>query len=173
MDPSFLIILLLAFGAMWLMTSRTRKQQREAADFRANLEVGQDVMTGSGLYGTIVEVDGDTITLESTPGNETRWIRAAIAKLVPPAEDVVADDEEEYDETDDEAYDDGTYEDELAADGTYDDGDAATLDDERDVPVTGDVRPDRGAGSHSARIDVPDDLSTLDDGRRDDGTSPR
>ena len=58
-----IIILALAFGAMWLMTSRTRKQQREAADFRANLEVGQEVMTGSGLYGTIVAVDGDTITL--------------------------------------------------------------------------------------------------------------
>ena len=83
MDPSFIIIIALAFGAMWLMSSRTRKQQRVAGDFRANLEVGNEVMTGSGLFGTIVEIDGDTITLESTPGNETRWIRAAIAKIVP------------------------------------------------------------------------------------------
>ena len=75
----------LVLGVMWLMTSRTRKQQRAAADFRANLEVGQEVMTGSGLYGTIVDIDGDTVTLESTPGSRTRWIRAAIAKLVPPA----------------------------------------------------------------------------------------
>ncbi|NMR20129.1 preprotein translocase subunit YajC [Cellulomonas fimi] len=95
MDPSFLIILALAFGAMWLMTSRTRKQQRAAADFRANLEVGQEVMTGSGLYGTVVEVEDDVITLESTPGNRTRWIRAAIAKVVEPPVAGTTDDEAE------------------------------------------------------------------------------
>jgi preprotein translocase subunit YajC len=90
-----IIILALAFGAMWLMTSRTRKQQRAAADFRANLEVGQEVMTGSGLYGTVVDVDGDVITLESTPGNRTRWIRAAVAKVVEPPVAEAADDDAE------------------------------------------------------------------------------
>ncbi|WNB87346.1 preprotein translocase subunit YajC [Cellulomonas sp. ATA003] len=147
MDPSFLIILLVAFGAMWLMTSRTRKQQREAADFRANLEVGQEVMTGSGLYGTIVAVDGDTITLESTPGNETRWIRAAIAKLVPPTDDAVADEEYEDDEATDE-YADEEYVDEYA-DGT--DADVA----------------------YAETTEVPDDLSTLKDRRTDDGPENR
>ena len=98
-----LIILALAFGAMYLMTSRTRKQQRAAADFRANLEVGQEVMTGSGLYGTIVDVDGDVITLESMPGSQSRWIRAAIAKLVPPADDTLTD--EDADEDDETEYD--------------------------------------------------------------------
>ena len=93
-----IIILVLAFGAMWLMTNRTRKQQRKAGDFRANLEVGQEVMTGSGLYGTIVALDDDTITLESTPGNRSRWIRAAISKLVEPpvVEEATADDAGEY-----------------------------------------------------------------------------
>ncbi|MFI2752094.1 preprotein translocase subunit YajC [Cellulomonas sp. P22] len=102
MDASFLLIIALAFGAMWLMTSRTRKQQRQVSDFRANLEVGQEVMTGSGLFGTIVAIDDDIITLESTPGNESRWLRAAIAKLVePPVEDESdGDDDEDYDEDD-------------------------------------------------------------------------
>ena len=152
-----LIILALAFGAMWLMTSRTRKQQREAADFRANLEVGQEVMTGSGLYGTIVDVDGDVITLESTPGNRTRWIRAAIAKLVPPAEPV--EDEVYEDEADDEAY---------ADDMDYAD-DVADLEDDRTRREGVDLSKDHGAH----RIDVPDDLSTIDDRRRDDGPATR
>lgn len=84
MDLPFLIILVLAFGALWFMSSRTRKQQREAADFRANLAIGDEVMTGSGLFGTVTAVDGDVVTLESTPGNETRWLRAAIARRVDP-----------------------------------------------------------------------------------------
>ncbi|WP_255371896.1 preprotein translocase subunit YajC [Cellulosimicrobium sp. CUA-896] len=37
MDISFILILALAAGAMFLMTSRTRKQQREAQSFRSNL----------------------------------------------------------------------------------------------------------------------------------------
>ena len=141
-----ILILVLAFGAMWLMSSRTRKQQRQAGDFRANLEVGQEVMTGSGFYGTIVEVDGDTITLESTPGNESRWIRAAISKLVePPVE------EELDDELDDEADDDLDEYDDDAADDELDDA-AGTDDADDDADV----------------IEVPDDLSTLPGQTKDD-----
>lgn len=79
-----LFILALAFGAMWLMTRRTRKQQKEAADFRSNLAPGQEVMTGSGLFGTVVAVDGDIVTLETSPGVTSRWLRPAIAKNVTP-----------------------------------------------------------------------------------------
>jgi preprotein translocase subunit YajC len=140
-----LLPFVLVVGVMWLMTSRNRKQQRAAADFRANLEVGQEVMTGSGLYGTIVAIDGDTITLESTPGNGSRWIRAAIAKLVPPAEDdTLVEDDDTVDDAGLTADDDAHY-----------------------------VEPERGAAPHGDRIDVPDDLSTLDERRRPDGPESR
>ena len=93
-DPAFFIILLLALGAMWLMTSRTRKQQKEATAFRANLAPGQDVMTGSGLFGTVVAVEDDVVTLETSPGVTSRWLRPAIAKLVePPVEEDGGEDE--------------------------------------------------------------------------------
>jgi preprotein translocase subunit YajC len=95
-----LAILALAFGAMWLMTSRTRKQQKKAAAFRSNLAPGQEVMTGSGLFGTIVEVSEETVTIETSPGVTSRWLRPAIAKLVEPpvAEDEDADAEDEYED---------------------------------------------------------------------------
>jgi preprotein translocase subunit YajC len=148
-----LLPLALVVGVMWLMTSRNRKQQRQAADFRANLEIGQEVMTGSGLYGTIVDVDGDTITLESTPGNHTRWIRAAIAKLVPPVEP--ADDDLVDDAADDTAY--------------VDDDDTLTADGDAHRAVQ-----DYGTTPRVDRIDVPDDLSSLDERRRPgDGTESR
>lgn len=94
MDYSFLAILAVAFGAMWLMTSRTRKQQKAAADFRANLAPGQEVMTGSGLFATVVDIEDDIVTLETSPGVTSRWLRPAIAKLVePPVTDEDADEE--------------------------------------------------------------------------------
>ena len=101
MDPSFLVILAVALGALWLMSNRTRKQQRTAAEFRNNLVAGDEVMTASGLLGTVVDVEDDVITLESAPGSQTRWIRAAIAKKIDPVveetgdvdDDVEAEDE--------------------------------------------------------------------------------
>jgi preprotein translocase subunit YajC len=168
-----LIILALAFGAMWLMTSRTRKQQRQAADFRANLEVGQEVMTGSGLYGTIVAVDGDVITLESMPGSQSRWIRAAIAKLVPPADDTLADDAEDAEDADDDGVED---ESEYEYDAEYDE----TVDDDATYPGADETAPHEGvrlSKDHGAtrvdRIDVPDDLSSMDERRPDDGPDRR
>ncbi|MFE6235537.1 preprotein translocase subunit YajC [Cellulosimicrobium sp. NPDC057862] len=151
MDISFILILALAAGAMFLMTSRTRKQQREAQNFRATLAPGQEVMTGSGMFGTIVDVDdeADVITIESTPGNQSRWLRAAIAKLVDPPV-------EETEETE---------------------GD----DSSEPAAVYGSANPDPSTSKGDVDdLVVPDDLSGLTDdgsekdrGRRDDGTDTK
>jgi preprotein translocase subunit YajC len=130
---SFLFILIIAFGALWLMSSRTRKQQRAASEFRNNLVVGDEVMTGSGLFGTVVDVEDDVITLETSPGgSRTRWIRAAVAKKIEP-----------------------TVED-------------TTLDDDEDQLEPADGEADRLARADDEVIDVPDDLSSLPDVRKDD-----
>lgn len=127
MDTGIIILFALLLGGMWLMSNRTRKQQQKAQAFRDNLQPGDEVMTGSGLFATVVSVDADVVTLEASPGNQTRWLKAAISKLVePPAEpDEDPADNEEYDED---------YEDEELVD---DDA-----------------------------IDVPDDLSSLDEPRK-------
>ncbi len=115
------VILIVLLGAMWYMSSRSRKQQAKALEFRNNLKPGDEVMTHSGMLGTVVEVEGDNITLESGPGSQSRWIRAAIAKLMEPTTEV-ADDE---DEANDEEYDDDIeVPDDLSSlDETHDDGD--------------------------------------------------
>ena len=87
------IFLYVVLGALVLMmffgSRRARKQQREASAFRDSLEVGTEVMTGSGFFGTIVAVEGDRITLVADDGGRSTWIRQAIAKVVEP---VVEDD---------------------------------------------------------------------------------
>lgn len=143
MDPFLLTLLLLFAVVLWFMSSRSRRQQREQSDFRANLEVGQEVMTGSGLFGVVVDVDGDVITLESA-GSQSMWLRAAIAKLAEPPFAPVGDDEDDED----------------AADGDAADGDAAGA--ERKGPG---AQNDDDLG-----LEVPDDLSGLEPRteRRDD-----
>ncbi len=97
---SMYLILILAVVAFWFMSRRTRKQQRAQQEFRNTLEAGDEVMTASGMIGTVVEIEDDAITLESEPGGgRTRWVRAAIAKKIEPP--VV--DEDEVDDVDDDA----------------------------------------------------------------------
>lgn len=94
MELFILFAVLLAL--MFFMSSRTRKQQKEQQAFRAQLAPGQEVMTGSGLVGTVVAIDeaADTVTIESTPGVQTRWLRAAVAKRMDTATPAAAVDEE-------------------------------------------------------------------------------
>jgi preprotein translocase subunit YajC len=67
---------------MWLMSSRTRKQQRAQLEMRNALAPGDEVITGAGLYGTVVSAEGDVIVLETGPGVQQRWARAAILRKV-------------------------------------------------------------------------------------------
>ncbi len=144
MDP-LLLVLGIAILAMLWMSSRTRKQQRAAQDFRSLLQPGDEVMTGSGLFGTVVAVDDehDIITLESVPGAPSRWLRAAIAKKIEPVVPVGDDAPDDEVQADDE-YEDDEYDDEYDED----------QDDEGEVPD----------------VVVPDDLSSLDP--RDDVPPP-
>jgi preprotein translocase subunit YajC len=45
-------------------------------------------MTGSGLYGTVLSIDGDEVELEVAPGVTNRYARRAIVNVIQP---VVAD----------------------------------------------------------------------------------
>ena len=95
MGPEFLILIAVFALMMWMMSRGAKKQRQAAADLRANLETGQQVMTASGFYGTIVDIDGDVITLESTPGMETLWKRDAIHAVTEPPFAVVDDGEDD------------------------------------------------------------------------------
>ncbi|HEX2771852.1 MAG TPA: preprotein translocase subunit YajC, partial [Micromonosporaceae bacterium] len=43
---------------------------------------GDEIVTIGGLYGTVISVDDETVTLEVAPGVHTRYARPAIARVV-------------------------------------------------------------------------------------------
>ena len=62
---SFWIMLILIFVVMWLFMIRPqRKQQKELENFRSGLKKGDRVITAGGIYGTVAEVDGNTVLLK-------------------------------------------------------------------------------------------------------------
>jgi preprotein translocase subunit YajC len=108
MQPQSLVFLLLAAGFLYLMFSRSRRQQRSAQQMQAGVVPGTKIVTTAGLYATVVEIDGQTVTLETAPGQHSQWDRRAIARVLPDqtlAERAVNDEDEE--DTDDDM-EDGT-----------------------------------------------------------------
>ena len=75
---SFLIIIVL-FVIAWVVLILPK--QRENA-FVQSLAVGDEVMTGSGIYGTLVEVSEAMVLLQVAPGVEIKIARRAIASQV-------------------------------------------------------------------------------------------
>jgi preprotein translocase subunit YajC len=100
--------LLLMFGLlgvmMYFMTRRQRRAQEQQMTLQNSLEVGDRVMTTSGLYGTVTNTDESaTVTLDISLSSgagagagavvETEWLRAAIREKVAPVEETDDDDE--------------------------------------------------------------------------------
>ena len=143
-----ILILAIGFAFLWFTSRRNRKQQAMLAEFRDSLAPGQEVVTRFGMYGTIVELDEETVTLETSPGSTSRWVRAAVDRLATPADETADDeavDDEDLDDEDldDEDLDDGEYDeydDELDEDGTAD-ADAAVVPDDASSLTTD---PDAG-----------------------------
>jgi preprotein translocase subunit YajC len=78
-----ILILLVLFGMAYLIIvlPRQRELKRHQA-LMGQLAVGDDVMMGSGVYGTIRQIDGDFVHLEVTPGVELKIAKRAVAAKV-------------------------------------------------------------------------------------------
>jgi preprotein translocase subunit YajC len=85
-DYAGLIFLALPLLLLWLVVSRTRRQQRTLAAAQSSVQPGLWVMTTSGLHGKVVEADDvdaaqPTVLIEIAPGVHTRWARLAVAEV--------------------------------------------------------------------------------------------
>ena len=78
-----LIIFVVVVGGLLIFSSRARRRQAQVALDRAEkITVGTEVMTTSGLYGTVVaRNDDDTVLLSIAPGVEVKWALAALRDL--------------------------------------------------------------------------------------------
>ena len=66
MDSSMMwIMLILMFVIMYFFMIRPQnKKQKEIAQFRRSLQVGQSVITAGGIHGTIKEINDNDVMLE-------------------------------------------------------------------------------------------------------------
>jgi preprotein translocase subunit YajC len=94
--------LLLIFVAMYFLMIRPQQRRARAQrDLIQSLEVGDEVVTIGGMFGTVRDVDDDAVMVEVSPGTTLRFVKSAIArKLV--VDDEGGDEEFAEEEADDE-----------------------------------------------------------------------
>ena len=79
---SLIVFLLIPVGMYFLLIRPQRKRQREQVAMQQAVQVGDEVMTTSGLYGFITEIDGDIAWLAVDDDVQIRIARAAIQRKV-------------------------------------------------------------------------------------------
>jgi len=97
-----LLVLILLFGVMYAAMIRPQqKRAREHQALVAAVQVGDEVMTTAGIFGTVTDVEGDVISIEISPGVVMRVARAAIGRRMS-AELAEYEAGETFDDIDDE-----------------------------------------------------------------------
>jgi preprotein translocase subunit YajC len=81
------VLLILFMAAAYFLIIRPQQRRRKQVEsVQRALGPGDEIVTVAGLYGTVVEVDDQTVTLEVAPGVNNRYSRQAVAQVVTPAD---------------------------------------------------------------------------------------
>jgi preprotein translocase subunit YajC len=99
-----LLIFIVPFGLLFVFMRNQQRRVRQQQALQSSAEVGDEVLTTAGIFGTIVDEDEEegTVTVEIAPGTQIRMVRSGIARRL--TEDDDYDDETDDDVTD---HDDG------------------------------------------------------------------
>jgi preprotein translocase subunit YajC len=80
--PGFLFIIVIGFLLIWLIVVRPQKRrQNQQQQMLQELNVGDEVLTAGGIYGTVSALDEDEVTVEIAPNTQVRVARRAIAGI--------------------------------------------------------------------------------------------
>ena len=114
-----LIILVVMVGALYaFMIVPQQRRMKAHQQLLRSLEEGDVVITSSGIYGAVAEVEDDVVWLEVAPEIELKVAKSAITEKVVDHDEDAVDDEDAADDEDqvDEDVDDGDTEHEAMAD---------------------------------------------------------
>jgi preprotein translocase subunit YajC len=92
---TFLISLVLMVGIFYFLLIRPQQRRvRQQRDLVESLSVGDEVVTIGGLFGTILEMDDESVTIDAGGGTRLRYLKQAVArKFVEETEDEEAGEE--------------------------------------------------------------------------------
>jgi preprotein translocase subunit YajC len=99
---SFLIVMVMLLVVMYVLMIRPqRKRQQDARALIHSAGVGDDILTNGGIYGTIVQIEGDDVVVEIADGVKVHMTRQGITAVLPPEDEEQSDEPELEHESDD------------------------------------------------------------------------
>lgn len=97
---SVFFLVVIALLVIWLLVVRPQKRrQLDQQRMQRDLEVGDEVLTVGGIYGTITRLDENEVSVQIAPSLEVRVARRAVAGIsTPEPEEVEAPEEQAAEE---------------------------------------------------------------------------
>lgn len=83
-----MILMLVGFGAIFyfMIYRPQRKQEKETANMRNNLQIGDEISTNGGILGRIVKIKDDVVTIETgSDKNKLKIFKWAVRAVEIPA----------------------------------------------------------------------------------------
>jgi preprotein translocase subunit YajC len=77
---TLLFVLLLGVLAYVFFLRPRSQQARRQRETLLQVSVGDEVLTGAGIFGRVLDVESDRITIETAPGTRITVLRSAIAR---------------------------------------------------------------------------------------------
>ena len=85
---SIIMIVVMLVAMYFIVIRPQKKQEKEAAQMRNSLQVGDEITTIGGVIGKIVSIKDETIVIEtSRDGTKIRFLRSAVRCVDVKAED--------------------------------------------------------------------------------------
>ena len=95
-----LLVIVAAMLGFWAIVMRpARNQQKRVAQLQDSLEVGQEVVLSSGIFGTVRALTEGRVELEVAPGTVLTVARQVVVRQVSDLEDGTAAEQETPDDT--------------------------------------------------------------------------
>jgi preprotein translocase subunit YajC len=93
--PGYVFILVLLLLMWFVLIRPQRRRQTEQQRMINSLEVGKEIVTAGGLYGTVTRLEDDEVRIRIAPDVEVRVAKRAVAAVLSPDDELDAAEEPE------------------------------------------------------------------------------
>lgn len=81
---SLIFILIIGLAAYFLFIRPRSQAARRQRENLQELVPGDEILTGAGIFGTVLDVQSDRITIETAPGTRLTVLKSTVARRITP-----------------------------------------------------------------------------------------
>ncbi len=83
-DASLIFIVVIALAAYFLFIRPRSQAARRQRDTLQEVGPGDEILTAAGIFGTVLDVQSDRLTIETAPGTRLTILKSTVARRITP-----------------------------------------------------------------------------------------